>query len=279
VSLRLTNLPSEVPAYFYLNNVSWLDLSLDFSQFLRERAGLVKFHLRGQPAFDLSELTGSQGTLTELALDVGAISQTSNLEFPNMRRLTLEGDSKFSSPNLFNSTFRNTRNIHFIRFPLPYELLVQVLATSASKLTFKGYNEIGLKLSDERVKGFLAAAGVPSQKSSFFELETDDDCVWKLVDFDDMDRRNYPPSVEVETRNERDILMAVYTLSLMGVIGLGLLGNVLSGGVLSRRALRTSTTTIILLGLTLADTLVLTTFLFSVFFTASNSPFLSSNLK
>jgi hypothetical protein len=63
----------------------------------------------------------------------------------------------------------------------------------------------------------------------------------------------------------RDRFMNSYTLSLWTICTLGLLGNVLNGLVLSRKRMRSSTS-IILLGLALFDSMVLVTFLFSVIY-------------
>ncbi len=252
-----------------LKNIDLFDLTcdgmyVDVSSFLRNRRGLASLALDLDfGSLDLSDLEASRKTLRYLSLTLEGfgdiiVYQSVAFQFTNLKRLLLYGKFTFESPKLFSETFQNTEEMEFVGFPFKPGFLKEVLKTRVRFIEFRLY---AAKVDwGAEVESFFAQAGVLKHLDLEEYQFRRTNGTW-TCDYDE----KITSISDLEMARERDVVMCAYALSLIGICSLGILGNVLSGGVLSRKRMRSSTS-FILLGLTLSDLTLLLTSLFSVVF-------------
>ncbi len=225
---------------------------IEVSTFLKSCGGLERLTLQALRSFDPADLESSRESLKDLHLDgVGVVSQSEVFQFRQLDELLLRGKVSFSSPQLFSTTFKLTEVMEFHGFTFEPGFLKEVLKTRVNKIKIHSGREIQL---GAEVETFLAQARVPAHlyfRDVSYSLQKRNQ-TWEYNEDDD--------TPDVSMARDRDVIMYAYTLSLLSISSLGILGNVLSGGVLSRKRMRSSTS-FILLGLTLSDLTLLITYL------------------
>jgi hypothetical protein len=251
--------PNSTLKYLELYGVKCDGRKVDVSSFLRNRIGLTSLVLSYSGSFDLSDLEASRRTLRYLGLEAWVVTQSADFQFPNLKLISLFGDVPFEPPQLFSTTFENSGVMEFVDFSFKPGFFKEVLKTRVRFIDFRLQRKAKVDWAAE-VESFSAQAGVPK----YLDL---DQCQFRWTN--GTWTCDYEEDIKfisnLRMARERDVVMCAYTLSLVGICSLGILGNVLSGGVLSRKRMRSSTT-FILLGLTLSDLTLLLTSLFSVAF-------------
>jgi len=224
------------------------------TEFLKQKPNLEYFQLWGFPSFDISTLRPSKAALRKLFFRQVYLTQSRPASFHNLTRLVLRNVSVSRSfVDSFPDTFNSVEYVD-VGVRLDGEVWEAILKASAiRRIKLKDYHFY----STPRVDSFLLGAGCPLYHETIEVVKVGG--VWKHL--------NRGKGIWYDTR-VRDAFIYGLTLTLSAICIGGLIGNFFSGIVLSQRAMRTSTSCI-LIGLTICDTVVLVSYLPSIlFFTA-----------
>jgi len=225
---------------------------VELTDFLKNKRNLNYFQLSGLPSFDISTLRPSNASLGKLYVRQVHLKQSSPVSFHNLTRLFFKNVSVSRSfVGSFPNTFSSVKKVE-VGVTLDEGLWEAILNTSAiMQIRLVAYHFY----STPRIDSFLVDAGCPSLYHETLKV-VKVDRVWKHVDQEEGIWYN---------ERVRDRFIDGFTLTLSAICIGGLIGNCLSGIVLSQRAMRTSTS-VILIGLTLCDTVVLVSYLPSILF-------------
>ena len=238
----------------YLTSVVIIDGNL--KSITEKYTKLETLSLVNMTGIDLSLLEPAKFNLKNLYIIDSYVNQSSNFEFENMFSLKLTRciiDKSYVDK--FSSTFKKLRRIVLIGDFTILKLLKRIPNTSITQviLRFEGEQKFHSDSEIEEGRQFLSSLNVSSDATevSLYKLSNGSD--WEV----------YALESAKDSSLLRDVLIYLYIITISVISLFGIFGSFVSGIVLSKKKLRSSTSCI-LLGLTLSDLTLLVTYLMSV---------------